>query len=247
MKKGVYSERLELAIQKATLLHKEQKRLTPDELPYISHLFSVFVILSSYTDDEDTLIAGILHDAVEDTHYTFEELEKDFGGEVCKLVRGVTEQKERKGRKLPWKVRKLSYLENLKSDCEKSMLICVADKIYNLEALSRDFLLYGENVWKMLRPGAEAKLWYHEEVISILEKRLTHKKALKDLRRTYKRTRAVLLGLEDEEIQAREIHPFKRYIAVSSRIPEYAFGALKTLRSRVQSVRIFGYGNRNTG
>jgi (p)ppGpp synthase/HD superfamily hydrolase len=246
-RKKVYSERLERAIQKTTLLHREQIRRTPDTLPYISHLFSVFIILSSYTDDEDTLIAGLLHDSIEDTDYTFSELEADFGTKVSEMVKGVTEEKERDGVALEWKERKMDYLKKLKNDSEESMLICVADKIYNLQALVRDYRQYGRDMWNFIEPGLKDKLWYHDEVVSVLEERIRDKRALNDLKKELFRTRAILTnrGFEEEPVQP----------LLTSRVLTWMdFSALqaigkkraKTLRSKVLSARIFGYGNRNT-
>lgn len=75
--------RLRAAINIARRLHLNQARNADEGLPYISHPFSVAWILSSYTDDEDTVIAGLLHDILEDVPgYYYNDLQKDFGTEV---------------------------------------------------------------------------------------------------------------------------------------------------------------------
>ena len=82
----MYSYRIEQALRAITILHKDQVRKGAMSIPYISHLFAVALIVSEYTKDEDTLIGALLHDTLEDTDYTGEELEQDFGGKVREKV-----------------------------------------------------------------------------------------------------------------------------------------------------------------
>lgn len=130
----IHTPKIELAIHKASLLHKDQIRKGADELPYITHLFSVFVILTKYTKDEDTLISGLLHDTLEDTHYTEEELEKDFGTRVKDIVLGVTEQKTKDGKIIEWEERKRGYVRGLETASEESLYVSAADKIHNFQS-----------------------------------------------------------------------------------------------------------------
>ena len=80
---SMYTYKIEQAIKAAALLHQDQLRKGVVPLPYISHLMAVMLILRDYTDDEDTLVAALLHDTLEDTDYTPEELETDFGKTVA--------------------------------------------------------------------------------------------------------------------------------------------------------------------
>ena len=82
----MYSYKVEQAIRAATILHQDQLRMGSVPLPYISHLMAVVLILSDYTNDEDTIVAALLHDTLEDTDYTLDELREDFGGPVAELV-----------------------------------------------------------------------------------------------------------------------------------------------------------------
>ena len=95
-----YSYKIEQAIRAAAVLHKDQVRKGDMPFPVITHLISVAMITSEYTEDEDIIAAAFLHDAVEDTDYTVEELQEDFGGNVRDIVEGVTEpQREANGTK----------------------------------------------------------------------------------------------------------------------------------------------------
>ena len=87
-----YSYRIEQAIRAAAVLHKDQVRRGQTPFPYITHLYAVATLVADYTEDENVIIAALLHDSIEDTDYTPDELKDDFGGEVMDLVLGVTEQ-----------------------------------------------------------------------------------------------------------------------------------------------------------
>ena len=168
-----YTPSIERAIQKASILHDGQKRKGEEAAPYVSHLFSVAAILSNYTKDEDTLIAGLLHDSIEDTDYTEKDLRADFGVDVACIVMGVTEQKERDGFKLLWKDRKDVYLELLGSSNEKSLMVSAADKIHNLQSAIQDRESTGENFWSHRDYGTtDDQLWFFGQTLVILKERL---------------------------------------------------------------------------
>ncbi len=131
----IHTPQIEKAIRKVSLLHRKQVRKGGDELPYITHLFSVFIILAKYTKDEDVLIAGLLHDTLEDTPYTGDDLEKDFGPRVRNIVEGVTEKKTRLGKDIDWVERKKGYIEGLKKGPEESLYVSAADKIHNFNTI----------------------------------------------------------------------------------------------------------------
>jgi (p)ppGpp synthase/HD superfamily hydrolase len=182
---------VEKAIKKAAYLHHDQIRLTDENIPYISHILSVALLITGYTDDEDTLVASILHDTIEDTDYTYEELEQDFGPNVREIVEGVTEVREKDGKCLPWLERKKSILQKLQTSSNQSKLVCIADKIHNLNCLLSDYDKYGEVLWDILSPGPREKLWYHKEVISILEQQMGGSPALNELKQVYNRCELV--------------------------------------------------------
>jgi (p)ppGpp synthase/HD superfamily hydrolase len=73
------------AINLAAALHEGQES-KGDGLPYIVHPFSVAMILMEYSQDEDIIVAGLLHDTIEDTGYTKEQMKEEFGERVTSLV-----------------------------------------------------------------------------------------------------------------------------------------------------------------
>lgn len=117
-------------INLASRLHKHQTRHDEFETPYVTHLFAVSMYIASITDDENLIMAGLMHDSLEDVaEYTYEDLVIDCGEKVANIVRGVTEDKS-----LPYKERKLAYLEHLQSGSIESLIVSLADKIHNAKS-----------------------------------------------------------------------------------------------------------------
>lgn len=187
-----YTPRIEKALQTAAVLHRDQLRKNTGAITYITHPFAVAIILSSYTDDEDIIIAGLLHDTVEDSDYTSEELEKDYGKNVREIVMGVTEQKDDElGNKRPWKIRKEDYLKNLENDSEGSLLLCAADKIHNMRTILDEYNEVGPEFLKNFSCTPKEKNWYHGEILKVLHRKLENKKILEEYKRLLEETKKI--------------------------------------------------------
>ena len=146
------TERIDRAIERATVLHGEQKRKISG-VPYIVHPYAVAFLLAHFIDDEDVIIAGLLHDVLEDVPgYTEEMLREEFGERVAAIVAEVTEdfsieEKENHAlRKDSWRGRKEQYLENLKNDSREALLVAAADKVHNMRSLLDGHRQGGEQV-----------------------------------------------------------------------------------------------------
>ncbi|XP_058461401.1 guanosine-3',5'-bis(diphosphate) 3'-pyrophosphohydrolase MESH1 [Malaya genurostris] len=118
----------------AAVKHRNQRRLDSDKTPYINHPIGVAHILTSEggVTDFEVLQAAILHDTVEDTDTSFEEIEQNFGFTVRRLVQEVTDDKS-----LPKLERKRLQIEHAAGTSPRARLIKLADKIYNLRDLQR--------------------------------------------------------------------------------------------------------------
>ncbi|MHA1300458.1 MAG: HD domain-containing protein [Candidatus Helarchaeota archaeon] len=118
--------------------HKNQKRKYHDE-PYISHPLRVMEELKNYTNDEDMLIAALLHDTIEDTETTYEEILKEFGVRVANFVMELTSDKNEAK-----KIGKDTYLANkMNNMSEKAFLIKLCDRFDNVSGLEgepKDFV-----------------------------------------------------------------------------------------------------------
>jgi (p)ppGpp synthase/HD superfamily hydrolase len=167
---------IEKAIRKASELHTGQKRkCSGTSLDYLSHPLSVCEILARHTDDEEALVAAILHDTVEDTSYTFEKLGEDFGKAIAELVQAVSEDDcFPSDRKTTWEKRKKSYLKNLQTGPDKALLVSAADKIHNLATMRESYILHQDKIWDFFNAPADKRLWFYEEVLKVISGRLKH-------------------------------------------------------------------------
>lgn len=117
----------------AAVSHQNQRRSNKAKTPYINHPIGVANILANEGDvtDIQTLMGALLHDTVEDTNTSFEEIEEHFGKPVRKIVEEVTDDKS-----LPKAERKRLQIEHAASCSREAKLIKLADKLYNLRDLS---------------------------------------------------------------------------------------------------------------
>ena len=127
-------ERIKAAFTMARQAHKGQMRSSGD--PYISHPIEVAIILVGLGMDSDTIIGGILHDVVEDTSITLEDIRKQFGGDVADLVDGVT-----KLANIPYSSRAEQQAENVRkmllamAKDVRVVIIKLADRLHNMRTL----------------------------------------------------------------------------------------------------------------
>lgn len=174
------SERIEKAIVRATVLHETQRRKV-SHVPYITHPYSVAFLLAHYVDDEDVIIAGLLHDVLEDVpNYSEKELREEFGDRVLSIVEEVTEdftQAEKEDHSIRgagWRVRKEKYLANLSDDSREAMLVAAADKIHNLRSIIAEYKKHGPTVWNIFRRDPKDMFWFYGEAARIISERLSH-------------------------------------------------------------------------
>lgn len=121
----IYTPKIQQAIHFASKAHKEQKRKVL-EYPYISHPLTVLFIVSQVNNNEDVLAASILHDTVEDTDTTLDDIEKQFGSRVKEIVDLLTEDYS-----LQKKEREMKYIERFKKADNDVLLIKSADILFN--------------------------------------------------------------------------------------------------------------------
>lgn len=160
-------ELLDRAISFATQKHSGQLRKLADS-PYILHPLEVAAIVSTMTNDPETLAASVLHDTVEDTDTTIEEIEENFGRRVALLVMTETEDKrENLPESATWKIRKqetLAILANTKEIAVKQMWL--GDKLSNIRSFYREKCVNGRNIFQYLHQKDPAQqYWYYRSII----------------------------------------------------------------------------------
>jgi (p)ppGpp synthase/HD superfamily hydrolase len=136
---------------------------------------------------EDMVIAALLHDAVEDEGGLprLRDIEAKFGKEVARIVEGCTDSFEQDAnKKQEWEVRKSSYIERLWNEPPVTLLVSVADKLYNARAILEDYRQIGSEVWSRFKRGRKQQLWYFDELIKVYEERCPNWRIVRELQRT---------------------------------------------------------------
>jgi (p)ppGpp synthase/HD superfamily hydrolase len=165
-----YSDRINHAFAFAAKHHDQQVR-KGTRLPYLTHPANVAVILTRYGCGDDTVVAGILHDVIEDCvrdGWTRDMLEEriahKFGATVLETVLAVTHRKlDDDGVELSNEDRKTDYLERLALANEDALWVCAADKVHNANSILSDLrrTSFPETVWGRFSVGREGTIrWY---------------------------------------------------------------------------------------
>lgn len=186
-----HTPQIKRAIQFAARKHHGQMRRETEPLPYITHLFSVALLVAEDGADDDVVTAALLHDTIEDTDTTREEIVTAFNERVAKLVASVSEPKEIDGKKLNWKERKAEYLANLERASDDAIIIAVADKIDNIESKLEAFEREGEKLFLRWKQPKEEYLWYHGEALRIAQTRLPEHRLTKRLAEAHAREKKI--------------------------------------------------------
>ena len=140
--------------------------------PYLLHVMETAEIVGTMTEDEDVLAAAVLHDVLEDTSVTEEELRETVGGHVTELVVAVSENKRREQpAEMTWRLRKQESVERLLKEPRLEVkMIALGDKLSNIRALQRDYGILGEQVWERFNNKSKAEQgWYYQAVTDALQ------------------------------------------------------------------------------
>lgn len=147
---------LEQAIQFAAVKHEGQYR-KGTKTPYITHPFGVAFILQKGKQSDEVIAAGLLHDTLEDTNTTEEELRELFGEDILKLVKAASEP----DKSLSWEERKQHTIAELPSRSKEELAVIIADKLHNLRTIQADVEQNGDHVWSCFKRGKRDQSWYY--------------------------------------------------------------------------------------
>ncbi|KAA9019545.1 HD domain-containing protein [Niallia endozanthoxylica] len=151
---------IDQAIIFAAKAHMGQTRKSSD-IPYITHPFSVGMLLQKENCSEQVIAAGILHDTLEDTAATYEQLKEHFGIRVANLVLAASEQ----DKSLSWEERKKHTIDSLKDAALEEIQVITADKLHNLLTIHFDLDTIGEAVWDRFKRGKTEQHWYYASMV----------------------------------------------------------------------------------
>lgn len=144
--------------------HGSQNRKSEPDKLVVMHSISVGNLLEFFGCDDNVVAAGYLHDVVEDTKYTIDDIKKEFGSDVANLVMGASE----KDKSLSWEERKIHTINESKTLPLRNKLIICADKINNLEDLYLKFEKEGKMDFSCFKRGEEKQRWYYTSIYESL-------------------------------------------------------------------------------
>lgn len=136
------------------------------DTPYFTHPFAVGIILARYGCHEELIIAGLLHDCLEDTRITAGEIKSIFGDIVVNIVKGCSEPDKED----TWENRKKHTIRYLKNAPLDVRIVSCADKLHNLRCTISDYKINGELLWKRFKRGKQEQIWYYTALSKIFSK-----------------------------------------------------------------------------
>jgi (p)ppGpp synthase/HD superfamily hydrolase len=122
------------------------------------------MILMKAGYSEELVAAGILHDTVEDTELSLQDIEQLFGRNIAQMVEGCSEP----DKSLSWEERKKHTIDYLGAAPEEIRVVACADKLHNIRSIASDIEQFGEQVWGRFKRGKEQQEWYYTHVIESL-------------------------------------------------------------------------------
>jgi len=163
------SMRFNYALNHAFNLHRKQWR-KESGVPYYSHLMAVASIVLDYGGDEDTAIAALLHDAVEDQGgmATHDAIRERCGERVASLVLALSDSVVAGEPKAPWEGRKAAYLARLRASAADVKLIAAADKLHNLRCTVADVRVSGRKAMAKFNAPADRIVAYYAACIAAI-------------------------------------------------------------------------------
>ena len=135
--------------------------------PYIIHPMEAVSIVATITNDPEMLVAALLHDTVEDTPVTIEQIRSEFGDRVADLVAHETAPLPDDA---PWRTRKEAQLAQLALAPYDSKVVAMGDKLSNMRTLAADYKVLGDQLWNRFHApnGKDDIAWYYRSLADAL-------------------------------------------------------------------------------
>ncbi len=159
---------VEKADQMAERAHEGQTRKEAP-IPYISHPRAVAQMLKDHGFSDAVVAAALVHDVVEDTPVSLDDVRRELGEEVAELVEAVTYDDS-----LSWEEKREKYIEAVRQAPEGAKAISVADKIHNAQSFMTGYRAQGKAMWQNFNRSRDKKLWFEEEMLKMLRETWQH-------------------------------------------------------------------------
>ena len=145
--KYIDTDLLDRAITFAVHAHHDTERRGKG-FPYIVHPMEAVEIVATITSDQELLAAAALHDTIEDTDVTVEDLRREFGNRVAELVHAESDRfTEGVSEEDSWHDRKQAAIDRLAAASRDAKIVAMGDKLSNMRAIWRDYQLRGDELW----------------------------------------------------------------------------------------------------
>jgi (p)ppGpp synthase/HD superfamily hydrolase len=135
-------------------------------IPYISHPMQVAGIALEYGADEEQAAAALLHDVIEDTPTTYEDIREAFNERVAEIVRACSDAEDHES-KAEWRDRKETYLERLKTKGADVALVSCSDKLHNARSIVADLRTEGPAFFERFTGKRDGTLWYYRSLVEV--------------------------------------------------------------------------------
>ena len=147
--KPLDTELLDRAIVFAVRAHGGTERRGKG-FPYIVHPMEAVEIVATMTSDQELLAAAALHDTVEDTDVTEEQIRAEFGERVASLVAAESDEPhEHRDSVDNWRARKQAAIDRIAAGSRDAKIVALGDKLSNMRAIARDYAIQGDELWKI--------------------------------------------------------------------------------------------------
>ena len=146
MKQHIDTSLLDRAITFAVKAHQGMERKGKG-FPYIVHPMEAVCIVATMTNDQELLAAAALHDVIEDTDTTADDLKKEFGERVAMLVEAESDDKTGGSKAETWHQRKQDTLDRLRNADLDIKIVALGDKLSNMRAIAHDYAVLGDELW----------------------------------------------------------------------------------------------------
>jgi len=135
--------------------------------PYIIHPMEAASIVATMTNDPEMLAAAILHDTVEDTDVTIEQIREQFGDRIAELVQHETAPADES---LTWRERKTVQIKQLAEASYDGKVVALGDKLSNMRGIAMDYRCKGDATWKLFHaPNGKLDVeWYYRSLAKAL-------------------------------------------------------------------------------
>ena len=161
MNKFLNTDLLDRAIVFAVRAHHDTERRGKG-FPYIVHPMEAMEIVATITSDQELLAAAALHDTIEDTDVTVEDIRREFGDRVAELVHAESDRfTEGVSEEDSWHDRKQAAIDRLSNASHDAKIVAMGDKLSNMRAIWRDYQTKGDELWNIFHVKDKASHEWH--------------------------------------------------------------------------------------